>query len=232
MNIPFHESFLVDTALVILLVIAGFFIYFVFHRLTDWIRREKKYKEEGCFGCLLKFLLLTILIVGGIHFLAFAAYIQTFHSFVEDQLIGVIRCEESQYQSGKLNIELTLNHNQETIRTELLGERWQIKGEILTFKHFFTFLGIKPMYRINYITGKFASKSTNSKIENNVYNLIHYKNYKNWTWFYELGANFPAIRRIKEVSISEAPLAGSKRNIFITSQSFFTYPQPTGNIND
>ena len=88
------------------------------------------------------------------------------------------------------------------------------------------------MYRINYITGKFASKSTNSKIENNVYNLIHYKNYKNWTWFYELGANFPAIRRIKEVSISEAPLAGSKRNIFITSQSFFTYPQPTGNIND
>jgi hypothetical protein len=46
MNIPFHESFLVDTALVILLVIAGFFVYFVFHRVVDWIRREKKYKQE------------------------------------------------------------------------------------------------------------------------------------------------------------------------------------------
>jgi hypothetical protein len=47
-----------------------------------------------------------------------------------------------------------------------------------------------------------------------------------------LGANFPAIKRIKEASISKAPLAGSKYNIAVTSQSFFTDPQPTGNIND
>lgn len=232
MEIPFYESFLIDTALVILLVIFVVFIYFTLHRLLDWIRKEKKYKEEGCFGCLLKFLLLVILVAGGIHFLAFSAYIQTFHSFVDDQLIGVIKCEEDTYQARKLNIELTLNHNHKTIRTELLGDLWQIKGEILTFRSFISFFGIKPMYRINYLTGKYANQSTNPIVANNTYYFIYYENSANWKWFYNLGSNFPAIKRITEVSISKAPYSGHKYNLAVTKKSFFADPQYLGQTHE
>ncbi len=232
MEIPFYESWLVDTALVVLLIIFVFFIYFLFHRSLDWIRKEKKYSEEGCFGCLLKFLVLTFLILGAINFLAFAAYIQTFHSFAYDQLIAEIICEEDPYEPQKLNIDLTFTHNQKTIHTKLIGDLWQIKGEILTFRPFITIFGIKPMYRINYLTAKYESNTEQTKIANNIYSFLNYENNKNWSWFYNLGSNFPVIRRITEVSIAKPPYPGSKYNIAVTPQTFLADPQYIGNIND
>lgn len=227
MDIPFRESWLLDIGLVILLIILSLIIIFFLRRMLDFFRKKdnKKYKQEGCFGCLFKLLFLNVLFWFGMAIIALAAFIQSFHSFTKQKLVAEVTCEKIDYNDYTMRFSISQKYGANAgtpIQLYLRGDKWFVEGDILKWSAWANFFGLHTMYRIRRVGGVYWRTEDELKRPRTIKSLVRDEVPYKWIWLYKFGSSLPIIQDVYGISISKTPAYNKKFKIFVTTSGFST----------
>ena len=224
MNTPFYETLLLDIGFVVLLLAASIIVYFFVQRIWDIFRKkeDRKYEKEGCFGFLLKFLLLIFLLLFSLAFIGFAVLVQTFQSFSDVELVAEVTCE-------KVDIDVMLfiitqkygTKEGETDTLSLKGDKWFIKGDIIKWKNQGSLWGFRNWYRITEV-GAYYQRTIDKKLHKKTsHYLLKKKIPITWNWLYNIGKKMPLSQGLYGKSMSGTPNNTQKFKIYVTTTDFF-----------
>jgi len=222
MNTPFYETLLLDIGFVVLLLAAGAIIYFFIQRIWDIFRKKTKYENEGCFGFLLKFLLLIFLLLLSLSFIGFAVLVQTFQGFSDLELVAEVTCEK--VDNDVLRFIITQKYGTKDGKTDTLslkGDKWFIKGDIIKWKNQGSFWDFPNWYRITEV-GAYYQRNVGKKLRKKAsYYLLKKKIPITWNWLYNVGKKMPLSYGLYGKMISETPDSTKKYKIYVTTTGFF-----------
>ena len=221
MNIPFHETWLLTIGFTFFALIVLYIIYSLFKRFISIFHNTTTKKEKGgCLGCLFKFVVIVFLLVFSFLLIAFAVYIQSFHTFTKEKIIAEIVCEK--INNNKL-LKFTIigkekNYQNYNFNDSFRGDDWFVDGQFLKWNSLGDFLGLPMMYRITRIGG--ITHDLTDKSESFVKDFANDDVHSIWNLMYGLGRYFPLIENVAPYTIVNAPEKGKVFRIYINSSGF------------
>ena len=118
-------------------------------------------KSRGGLGCL------TVLFLFLVTFsmLFFTAYLRAYHAFDQEELVGYLQCEPVPGNAHSFVLTFTpviKGKEQTASKYSINGDQWAIGGDIVKWKSFLNFMGLKSMYRLTQVEGQYL-RETNSR---------------------------------------------------------------------
>jgi len=228
MNVPFHETVLLDIGIVLLLIVLGYFIFFLLNRILTFIyKKDDKKSDEGCFAYLLKFLFFISLVFFCITFIGFSALVQTYNIFDGTKLIAEVVCEPIPGDRNTMSFRITYKDGAiEEPTTQFLfqGDEWFVQGDIIKWSDGFSLFGLSKWYKITKL-GNITQQSIDKRIRyRTVYDLTKDEIPQNWRWLYNFGKNMPFADGLYGIRISHPPDSQFKYEIYVSSEGFSINP--------
>ena len=222
MSIPFHETWLLDIGIVVLIMVAFSIISFFILRILDVLKtkKDRQYEEEGCSVFLLKFLLLNSLLIFGLVFIGFAILVQSFHDFNNKTLIAKVTCEKIDQSDNMMRFIIVQEFGDNAGIAKqfyLQGDKWYIKGDIINWKDGLKFLGWHSWYRIVEVGGITLNKKSRPLI---THNLANDSVPSNWKWLYNVGKKMPLIQGLYGKRLTKPPNYNKRFEIYVTATGF------------
>lgn len=225
MHIPFKETWLLDVGLVILIITVIFTTMFLLKRLLNIFRKKekKKYSREGCFGCLLKFLFLNVLLWFSIAMVSLAAFIQSFDTFTKQKLVAQVECEKINFNGYTMRFIITPQYGANAGISKqfyLNGDLWFVEGHILKWGNWLNFLGLHTMYKITRIGGAYWRSEDELSESRTIFSLAKNEIPPTWRWLYKFGGSLPLMQDVYMNRISKPPAYNKLFRIYVATSGF------------
>ena len=100
----------------------------------------------------------------------------------------------------------------------LNGQQFIIEGHIIKWKDFFSFVGMRPLYQVTRLSGRYIDIEEEKKNERTIYEL----NRASWFWNFMMryGKRIPGIDAVYGTASFTYPEVDDTLNLFITHSGF------------
>ena len=100
----------------------------------------------------------------------------------------------------------------------LNGQQFIIEGHIVKWKNFFSFVGMKPLYQVTRLSGRYIDIEEEKKNERTIYELNRTSLF--WNFMMRYGKKIPWIDAVYGTASFTYPEVNDTLNLFITQSGF------------
>ena len=232
-DFPFAESIIIYIGLVVIFLAILLVLFFIFQAYQKALAKrppkEKPAKKEprkpppGCLIFLVKTLIIAFLIASGLMIMFLGAFVQSLTSFTRETLVAEVTCVEINETNKTMRIILVEKKgNQANIPREffLVGDQWFIRGDIVKWDSWLSFLGLRTMYKLTRIGGYYADSRRENINPPTNYSLIPDEETPKWRWLYKYGYELPFINDVYGNSVYKYPQLNRVFKIYVTTTGF------------
>ena len=224
-NLPFSGSTLIYIALGLLILILLLLMVFVFKRVRRIIRRlrRKPVDRVGIIASTLRLLLLLFLFAASLAMLFLGAFIQSYTSFTHRELAATVNCTAVPDTDDTMILELvTLESPQVALirRYRLRGQQWTVEGHILKWDDWLNFIGLRTMYKLTRVRGRYLRAEDEMNKKATVYSLVANEEAPHWRWLYEYGARLPFVQAVYGNTVFTFPSETKTFVVYVTTSGF------------
>ncbi len=224
MSLPIAETWFSFTGIFVLAIVIGYVTFLLISRLVDLFRKkDAKKHHDGCFGCLVRVLVLAAFFWFGTTMLALAVFTRSYYKFTDQKLVAEVICEPTTYQDYTMHFSITKRHGRDAGKTYsyyLRGERWFVEGDILKWRPVANFLGLETMYRLSKVGGDFWRVEDQKMNPQSIETLANDRLPTFWQWLYNYGNSLPFVQDVYSDRVAKPPARGRKFNIYVTTSGF------------
>jgi hypothetical protein len=105
-------------------------------------------------------------------------------------------------------------------RYELRGQQWSVEGHILTWDPWLNFLGLKTMYKLTRVRGRYLRADEEMSKPATVYSLVANEEDPRWRWLYIYGPQLPFVQAVYGNTVFTFPVEGKTFAIYVTASGF------------
>ncbi|MCJ7664918.1 MAG: hypothetical protein MUO24_11850 [Desulfobacterales bacterium] len=224
-NPPFPGSMLIYIALGLLFAGAAMLILFITKRIHGTIRRlrRKPMRRVGVIASTLRLLLILLLISASIALLFLGAFIQSYTAFTQRELAATIHCTTVPGTEDTMALELVTRESPTTTKNRrylLRGQQWTVEGHILKWDDRLNFLGLRTMYKLTRVRGRYLLADDERNKPATVYSLIPNEDNPGWRWLYEYGPRLPFVEAVYGNAVFTFPAEAKTFDIHVTTSGF------------
>ena len=224
-NLPFSGSAFIYSALGLLIVALVLLMVFIskrVHRIIERLRR-KPVERVGIIASTLRLLLILLLIAVSLAILFLGAFIQSYTAFTHRELAATVNCTAVPATEDTMILDLvTLESPQVALirRYRLRGQQWTIEGHILKWDDWLNFLGLRTMYKLTRVRGRYLRAEDEINKPATVFSVITNEEDPRWRWLYEYGARLPFVQAVYGNTVFTFPSETKTFGIYVTTSGF------------
>jgi hypothetical protein len=102
----------------------------------------------------------------------------------------------------------------------LRGQQWAVEGHILKWDDWLNFLGIRTMYKLTRVRGRYLRAEEEAGQPATAYSLIENEEDPRWRWLYEYGARLPFVTAVYGNTVFTLPSETKIFRISVTTSGF------------
>lgn len=225
LNPPVSDSLLIYGALAMLSVGLLMLIFFIAKRVGRIIGRlrRKPTKRLSAIASTLKLLLILLLISASIALLFLGAFIQSYTAFTQRALVTTIHCKTVPGTEDTMVLELVTPQSPAIARNRrylLRGQQWTVEGHILKWDDWLNFLGLRTMYKLTRVRGRYLRADDEMSKPATVYSLVPNEDDPAWRWLYEYGPRLPFVQAVYGNTVFTFPSEAKTFGIYVTTSGF------------
>lgn len=174
-------------------------------------------------GGLTKLLIIVILTVSALALLFYTALLRSFNTFTGKQLVAVVYCRPiatKDYNMEMKLIPIVNNAIHDTTTFLLKGDQWALEGNIIKWESALNFLGLKTMYRLTRVRGRYLSATKEAYEPGSIYALIDEEHAKRWRWLYEYGETLPFVDAVYGNTVYTYPVPKKQFKVYVTTSGY------------
>ena len=225
LNPPFSGSIAIYVALGLLIISAGLLIGFVYKRVHRLIRRlrNRPVARVGIVSSTLQLLMILLAVAVSSAILFLFAFIQSYTAFTHRELAVTVYCTPVPGAKNEMVIEL-VTFESPTVgylrQYRLLGQQWAIEGHIVKWDDWLNFLGLRTMYKLTRVRGRYLRAEDETHKPAAAYSLVAREEDPGWRWLYEYGARLPFVHAVYGNTVFTFPSAAKAFRIYVTTSGF------------
>ncbi|MBN1465947.1 hypothetical protein JXA02_09310 [candidate division KSB1 bacterium] len=174
-------------------------------------------KGMGLFSTL--FILLLIVIV-----VLIFSVVRFYTSFTSHDLVAVVECYPTNGFGPKaFEVVLTpfVNKKQQTPQSFIVrGDDWSIGGDILEWQSYMNILGLKSMYRLTRLQGRYVDAEDEMTQKLTAYPLVEEEEDAFWEGLYNIAVKMPFIKSAHKNFVAAHPFFGDYFEVYVTPSGY------------
>jgi len=195
-------------------VVSGLIALLLFFLLIKRLRNRRK----KVLVCLIHFLFVIIFALISTIFMLLYTGLQGYKHFAYNKPIFTIECSLKQEDSFVLEFVDLDKKDSPAKFYRVKGQQFVIEGHIIKWENFFVTVGMKPLYQVTRLTGRYVSINDEKEKERSVYEVE--EETKVWRWLMRYGEKIPGIDAVQGVSSFKDAEENKKFTVYITHNSF------------
>lgn len=216
---------LIYSALGLLAIGLLMLILFIAKRIHRLIRRlqRKPMVRLGFIASTRRLFLILLLISVAIALLFLGAFIQSYTVFTQRELAATVHCTTVPGTEDTMVLELRTPQSPTVtqIRRYLLrGHQWTVEGHILKWDDWLNFLGLRTMYKLTRVRGRYLQADDEMSKPATVYSLVPNEDDPGWRWLYEYGPRLPFVQAVYGNTVFTLPSEDKTFYIYVTTSGF------------
>ena len=216
---------LIYSALGLLAIGLLMLILFIAKRIHRLIRRlqRKPMVRLGFIASTRRLFLILLLISVAIALLFLGAFIQSYTVFTQRELAATVHCTTVPGTEDTMVLELRTPQSPTVtqIRRYLLrGHQWTVEGHILKWDDWLNFLGLRTMYKLTRVRGRYLQADDEMSKPATVYSLVPNEDDPGWRWLYEYGPRLPFVQAVYGNTAFTLPSEDKTFYIYVTTSGF------------
>ena len=212
------KVFLLGLFIVIFLV--AWFLTIVWSKgkkVAESAKEKTPKKSMGFFSTIFVFLLIVIVLL-------MLSVIQFYTAFTSHQLVAIVECYPTrEFGDGFFELVLTRvedGKQQEPESFIIRGEDWSLGGNILEWPSFLNALGLKSMYRLTRLQGRFEKAEEEMTGSITAYALVDDEKSEFWETLYDIAVKTPLIKSAHQNFVAAHPFFGDYFEIYVTTTGY------------
>ncbi len=224
-NPPSPGSMLIYIGLALMAIGLVMLILFIakrIHRIISHLQR-KPMVRLGVMASTLRLLLILLLISISAALLFLGAFIQSYTAFTQRELAAKIRCTTLPGAEDTMILELTTPNSpapNQIHRYLLRGQQWTVEGHILKWDDWLNFLGLRTMYKLTRVRGRYLRADDETNKPATVYSLVKNEDDPRWRWLYEYGPRLPFVQAVYGNTVFTFPSETKTFDVYVTTSGF------------
>jgi hypothetical protein len=225
-NPPVSGSMLIYSTLGLLcagLVMLMLFITKRVHHIIRRLQRKPVGRRVGVIASTLRLLLILLLISVSSAMLFLGAFIQSYAAFTHRDLAATIHCTPVPGTKDAMILELVTRESPTAAsisRYHLRGQQWTVEGHVLKWDDWLNFLGLRTMYKLTRVRGRYLRADDEMSKPATVYSLVANEEDPRWRWLYEYGARLPFVQAVYGNTVFTFPSETKTFDIYVTTSGF------------
>ncbi len=155
--------------------------------------------------------------------LFFTAFIQSYQSFTKKELVAIVRSTPlaSGVDGMRMELKLVRNGGIEKAREFMIrGDQWSIEGDILKWKDWLNFLGLRTMYNLTRVRGRYVDIQEEIRNTPTVYSLVDKEKDPVWRWLHKYGHKLPFVTAVYGNTVFTYPSEEKTYAVYVTASGF------------
>jgi hypothetical protein len=195
-------------------VVSGLIALLLFFLLIKRLKNRRK----KILVCLIHFLFVVIFALIATIFMLLYTGLQGYKHFTYNKPIISVECSLKQEDSFILKFVDLDKKDSPAKFYRLKGQQFVIEGHIIKWENFFVTVGMKPLYQVTRLTGRYVSVNDEKEKERSVYEVA--EETKVWRWLMQYGEKIPGIDAVQGISSFKDAVENKKLTVYITHNSF------------
>lgn len=175
-------------------IVSGFIALLLF---ILFIKRVKN-RRKKILVCIIHFLFVVIFVLISCIFLLFYVSLKGYKNFAYNKPIFSVECTMKDEDSFALKLTPLDGDENEAEFYNVQGQQFVIEGHIIRWENFFIAVGMKPLYQVTRLTGRYISIDDEREKERSVYELG--EETKFWRLLMKYGEKIPGIDAVNGIS--------------------------------
>ena len=232
-NPPSPGSMLIYIGLGLLAIGLVMLILFIAKRIHRIIRRlqRKPMVRLGAIASTRRLFLILLLISASIALLFLGAFIQSYTAFTQRELVATIHCKTVPGTEDTMVLELATPESSPANKIHrylLRGQQWTVEGHILKWDDWLNFLGLRTMYKLTRVRGRYLRSEDEMNKPATVYSLVENEDDPRWRWLYEYGPRLPFVQAVYGNTVFTFPSEAKTFDIYVTTSGFMIVEKEGG----
>jgi len=208
-------------------------ILFIAKRIHRIIRRlqRKPMVRLGAIASTRRLFLILLLISASIALLFLGAFIQSYTAFTQRELVATIHCKTVPGTEDTMVLELATPESSPANKIHrylLRGQQWTVEGHILKWDDWLNFLGLRTMYKLTRVRGRYLRSEDEMNKPATVYSLVENEDDPRWRWLYEYGPRLPFVQAVYGNTVFTFPSEAKTFDIYVTTSGFMIVEKEGG----
>jgi hypothetical protein len=223
---PFEPGLtLIYGAIGLLIISLIMLILFITKRIYRIVRRlqRKPMVRIGVGSSTLRLFLILLLISVSIALLSLGAFVQSYTVFTQRVLAATVRCTTVPGAVDTMILELAIPGAPATAKSRrylLRGQQWTVEGHILKWDDWLNIVGLRTMYKLTRVRGRYLQAEDEMKKPATVYSLVPNEDDPRWRWLYRYGPRLPFVQAVYGNTVFTFPSETKTFDIFVTTSGF------------
>ncbi|MBN1693889.1 hypothetical protein JW879_00630 [candidate division WOR-3 bacterium] len=195
-------------------VVSGLIAILLFFLLIKRLRNRKK----KILVCIIHFLIVVIFALISSIFVLLYVSLKGYQHFTYNKPIFSIECPIREDDSFVVKF-IPLDGEESQARFyRVKGQQFVIEGHIVRWENFFVTVGMKPLYQVTRLTGRYVSINDEKEKERSVYEIA--EETRVWRWLMQYGEKIPGIDAVHGISSFKDAVEHKNFTVYITHNSF------------
>jgi uncharacterized membrane protein len=195
-------------------VVSGLISLLLFFLLVKRLRNKRK----KVLICLIHFLIVVIFALISSIFILLYVSLKGYEHFTYNKPIFSIECPIKEDDSFVIKFIPLDGEENEARFYRVKGQQFVIEGHIIKWENFFVTVGMKPLYQVTRLTGRYVSINDEKEKERSVYEIA--EETRVWRWLMKYGEKIPGIDAVQGISSFKDAVEHKKFIVFITHNAF------------
>ena len=175
----------------------------------------------------MKTLIRLVVVLSVVAALAVWVGLRSFRVFLEEELVAVVRCEPARPDAHyKFLLEVTQMEHGASAQQEkfpMTGDQWSIGGDLLKWKPWMTFLGVKPLHRLTRLSSLYNQAKDELEKPRSVYDLnggttLFWRCLRRW------GISLPFVDAVYGSAVYVPAQPGRRWGVYVTHSGYLIRP--------
>ncbi|MFB0507077.1 MAG: hypothetical protein ACETWT_10130 [Thermodesulfobacteriota bacterium] len=225
LNPPFSGSIPIYIALGLLIISLALLIGFIYRRVYRLIcrLRRRPIARVGIVTSTLRLLLILLAVAVSAAILFLFAFIQSYTAFTHRELAAEVYCTPVSGEKDKMTLWLVTFESPSLgylSQYRLDGQQWAIEGHILKWDEWLNFFGLRTMYKLSRLRGRYLRAEDERSKPVTAYGLAMDEEDPHWRWLYKYGARLPFVSAVYGNTVFTFPSETKTYRIYITTSGF------------
>jgi len=182
-----------------------------------FIKRIKN-RRKRILICIIHFLIVVIFALISSMFMLLYTSLKAYKNFTYTKPIFSIECPIKSDNYFELKFVPLDEEKNNAKYYRVKGQQFVIEGHIIKWENFFVTAGMKPLYQVTRLTGRYISVNDEKEKERSVYEIA--EETMMWRWLMQYGEKIPGIDAVYGVSSFKDAVEYKKYIVHITHNAF------------